>query len=276
MEGELAPQSIDSAEACWGYCSLYNDTPSPFYFDFSAAADECYCSGTTCTLFYDPGFTAYIAATGAPTLSPTTAPTPAPQIIDYAENCGCLEDLPLDFTTRRQLLYGIEKSDESESMDMGSAHLKSPKGEREKKYRNILLSGARSDDKGSVNTYNKIFNPIDETPPKSEKAVYSHMAPRHLNINPNATRISNVTKEECAIYCAQQNAPPTFFSYTDNKNGFTSCACPGAECTIVFGVPDTDVFLIVPVGPATSSPTMAPTGVGDTGAPSLVRYVVLC
>jgi hypothetical protein len=92
-------------------------------------------------------------------------------------------------------LYGIEKSDESESVYMGSVHLRSPKRETEKRNRNVLLSGARSDDKISVTTYDKISNPIGDNPPESEEAVYSHMVSRHLNINPNATRICNVTKE---------------------------------------------------------------------------------
>jgi len=75
LEGELALQSIASVEACWNYCSLYGGTPTPFYFAYSAVTEECYCCGATCTLFYDPGFTAYIAtelATSPPTRSPTT------------------------------------------------------------------------------------------------------------------------------------------------------------------------------------------------------------
>jgi hypothetical protein len=107
-----------------------------------------------------------------------------------------LEGLPLNFTARRQLLYGIEKSDESESVYMGSVHLRPPKREIEKRNRNVLLSGHAATTKAAL----PLMTRLGDNPPESEEAIYSHMVSRHLNINPNATRICNVTKEECAAY----------------------------------------------------------------------------
>jgi len=158
---------------------------------------------------------------------------------------------------------------------MGTVRLRTQKEEGEQENRKALLSQAHDHDKGSDTYYDSTFSRANNKAPESDVAAYSYMVPRHLNVNSNATRIYNVTQDECGIYCAQQNPLPTFFSYTDNKMGFTSCACPGAQCTIVFGVPDTNVFWIIavtdsPTSAPTASPTSAPTAAGDTRAPTVV------
>jgi hypothetical protein len=101
--------------------------------------------------------------------------------------------------------------------EAGAVRLKTRTGEGEKDNRKALLSQAHGYDKGSDTYYdNDLSGANNKASGGGHEAGYSYMVPRHLNVNPNATRIYNVTKDECAIFCAKQNAPPTFSSYTDN------------------------------------------------------------
>ena len=65
-----------------------------------------------------------------------------------------------------------------------------------------------------------------------------------LSIKANASRIYGVSVEECSVYCSSQREAPTYFSYRTFGSDNSSCACPGAVCTIVYGIPNSTVFII--------------------------------
>ena len=88
---------------------------------------------------------------------------------------------------------------------------------------------------------------------------------RALNLAPNATRVFNLTLDQCSVYCATLTTPPLFFAYRTLPGGNSSCACPGAVCTIVTGVPNSTVYEIPKV---TLGPTVVPTRAPVTAAPS--------
>ena len=83
--GFQAPLVDPTAEDCWAYCSINGgNSASPAYFNYysQGSTTSCECNlGQTCTLVYDPTYTAYmmsILATMNPTMVPTSNPTMIP------------------------------------------------------------------------------------------------------------------------------------------------------------------------------------------------------
>ncbi|TFJ81147.1 hypothetical protein NSK_007493 [Nannochloropsis salina CCMP1776] len=75
-------QSIDTANACYEYCSLNAGEETPFFFSWNTATNQCFCCVAVCTPFiFDPDSSVYevvVAKTLQPTMQPTAAPTMQP------------------------------------------------------------------------------------------------------------------------------------------------------------------------------------------------------
>ena len=86
-----------------------------------------------------------------------------------------------------------------------------------------------------------------------------------LSIAANASRIHGVSVDECSVSCSSPQEAPTYFAYRTLSSGNSSCACPGAKCTIVYGIPNSTVFIIPKV---TANPTLVPTPAPATSSPT--------
>jgi hypothetical protein len=75
----LQPAVIENPFDCYVYCSNFDDTPPPFYFNWNTVTSQCFCCGATCTLIYDPEYIAFEVTEPAPPLNaPSASPTGAP------------------------------------------------------------------------------------------------------------------------------------------------------------------------------------------------------
>ena len=51
--------AIEAPMECYTYCSVYGNEPTPFFFNWNTATNQCFCCGAQCTLILDPDFNAY-------------------------------------------------------------------------------------------------------------------------------------------------------------------------------------------------------------------------
>ena len=72
---------IATPTECYTYCSIKGGEAAPFFFNWNALANQCFCCGGKCTLILDVDFDAYKVvetATAAPSASPSASPSALP------------------------------------------------------------------------------------------------------------------------------------------------------------------------------------------------------